>query len=341
MTAHTTLLSDFLKQLNVPHTSDYTDRRFRTMPFQTLFGLSKLLEEYGIDSEGLTLADNKQLLQLTPPYLAHTRDGIVIVTAADAANVSYITEGEEEKMPLKDFDAWCDGHVFLAFPSSRSTEPHYMEHRRFDFFNRSKGYVLWAMAAFLFIYLFISNGIYRHWSTVMITLFDLAGIYLTYLLVQKSLNIHNKTADKMCGVLEKGGCDSILALKASKFFGLFGWSEVGFAYFSVSLLTLLVFPQWTCYLAVCNACCLPFTCWSIWYQKFRAKRWCTLCVSVQCTLWLLFFCYLGGGMFHGIFPLRIEFFVLAASYITVLLGINRLTPLFDRNNEKATDNTPT
>ena len=52
------------------------------------------------------------------------------------------------------------------------------------------------------------------------------------------------------------GCDSVLETKASKFFGIFGWSEVGFSYFSVSLLTLLIFPQWICYLALLQ-CLLP------------------------------------------------------------------------------------
>ena len=138
-------------------------------------------------------------------------------------------------------------------------------------------------------------------------------------------------------MLQKGGCDSILELKASKFFGIFSWSEVGFTYFSVSLLALLVFPQWICYLALCNACCLPFTFWSIWYQRFKAHKWCTLCVSVQATLWLLFFCYLCGGWFRGAFPLRIEFFVLGVTYVTVLMALNRIMPMFDHSTSNDND----
>ena len=121
----------------------------------------------------------------------------------------------------------------------------------------------------------------------------------------------------------------MLETKASSFFGIFSWSEVGFTYFSVSLLALLIFPQWICYLAACNILCLPFTFWSIWYQKFRARNWCTLCVSVQATLWLLFFCYLGGGWIAGIFPLRIEFFVLGVTYAVVLMALNRILPRFE------------
>jgi len=197
--------------------------------------------------------------------------------------------------------------------------------------NKAKRWFLLAGVAVLFLYLFISNRLYAEWSTAALTLFNIGGLYLTYLLVQKSAGIKSRAADAVCGVLQAGGCGSVLEMKASKFFSIFGWSEVGLSYFSVSLLTLLIFPQWTNYLAACNVMCLPFTFWSVWYQKFRAKVWCTLCVSVQTTLWLLFFCYLGGGWLKGIFPLRIEFFVLGTTYLTTMLALNRILPHFNQN----------
>ena len=120
---------------------------------------------------------------------------------------------------------------------------------------------------------------------MLLSLIDIAGLYLTYLLVQKSLKIKNRVADTVCKALQEGGCDNVLEMKAAKFFGIFSWSEVGFTYFSVSLLTLLMFPQWICYLALCNACCLPFTFWSIWYQKFRAM--CERAVFAVAALFLL------------------------------------------------------
>lgn len=330
-----TILSDFLSQLNVPHTDGYTDRRFASMPFMTLFGLSKLLEEYNIPGRGLLLEDKSELIKLTPPFLAHTKGGFAIVTALTPDKVTYMSQGETENISTEEFEKAWDGNVYLAFPTQESKEPGYGEHRRFEILSKAKNIVLYVVAILLFLYLFISNGIYSRISTVLLTLFDMAGLYLTYLLVQKSMKIKNKTADRVCGILEEGGCDSILELKSAKFFGLFSWSEVGFSYFSVSLLTLLIFPEWIRYLAACNVCCLPFTCWSIWYQKFRAKRWCTLCVSVQTTLWCLFFCYLGGGWLKGIFPLRIEFFVLGLTYLFVLLALNRVLPNFGQKNENA------
>lgn len=333
MAGETTIFTNFLNELGVPYTQEYSEKRFRNMSFRSLFGLSKLLEQYGVEGEGIKLASPGDITKLTPPFIAKTGGGLVIVTGITDENINYLTQGVAEKMPLNEFlDAWC-GTVFLAYPDHNSCEPDYKRHCRDIFFAKAKKWALLGSIIALFLYLFISNGIYRHVSTVLLTAIDILGLYLTYLLLQKSLKIKSRVAEHVCKVLQEGGCDSVLETKASKFFGIFSWSEVGFAYFSVSLSALLIFPQWICYLALCNLCCLPFTFWSIWYQKFRAKAWCTLCVSVQCLLWLLFFCYMAGGWFKGVFPLKIEFFVLGITYFAVLLGLNRVLPMFDKTEE--------
>ncbi len=327
------ILSDLLAELGVPFTPEYAGKQFEAMPFASLFGLSRVLAAYGVDSEGLRISDKSEIRKLTPPFIAHTAPGLVIVTDIGPSDIGYLTRGVGERMPLAEFcDVW-DGTVLLAYPDRSSVEPDYRLHREARFFTRVRNWGLVAGIAALLIYLFVGNGVYRHLSTVLLTVLDMAGLYFSWLLVQKSLNIRNKAADHVCKVLQEGGCDSILSTGASKFFGIFGWSEVGFAYFSVSLLCLLMFPQWTCYLAACNVCCLPFTVWSIWYQRFKAKAWCTLCVSVQCTLWLSFFCYLGGGWLKGVFPLRIEFFVLGVTYLTALFALNKISPKFDNSGK--------
>ncbi len=323
-----TIFSHFLAELGVPFTPGFADSRFRAMSFKSLFGMQQLLKSYGVESQGLRLADKKEISSLAAPFIARTSRGLVIVTSCGGGSVGYVTQGMREESPLDRFmEAW-DGTVFCAYPEAASCEPDYKAHCLADFMVKFRNIGLVVGGILLFLYLFITSGLYSRFSTVCLTLMNIVGLVLTVMLVQKSLNIHTRAADRVCRVLQEGGCDSILETKASKAFGIFGWSEVGFTYFSVSLLCLLIFPQWTNYLAVCNVLCLPFSFWSIWYQKFKAGIWCTLCVSVQATLWLLFFCYLCAGAFHDIFPLRLEFFVLGLTYFTVLMGLNRLMPHF-------------
>lgn len=323
------LLCDLLTVLEVPFTRQYTCNRFAGMPFKTMFGLSKLLQEYGVGSEGYSLADPGELTKIEPPFLAHTHRGFVIIDRIDDGSVEYISQGVKEQIALPKFLNAFDGTVVLLYPSPDAHEPEYRLHARLALFQRAKKWVLAACAAALLIYLFVSNGLAQYVSCYFLLAFNLAGLYFTYLLVQKSLHRNSQAADRVCGVLQAGGCDDILQLSASKFFGLFGWSEVGFAYFSVSLMTMLLFPYMLPWLALCNVCCLPFTVWSIWYQRFRAHKWCTLCVSVQSLLWCLFFSYLFGGWLGEAWPPTISFFALGVSYLAVMLGINAIMPLME------------
>ncbi|MDE7387750.1 MAG: hypothetical protein K2M97_00700, partial [Muribaculaceae bacterium] len=326
------LISDLLDQLQIRHTPAYCAERMAGMPFKSIYGLTKLLAEFGVETEGISLADKTEIQSLPVPFLAQTTDGFVIVTDRTPSTVSYLTQGESHSMPRPDFLRAWTGMALMLYPRDTAAEPHYGAHRTLGIATRAMHAAMWIGLLGLASWLFATGGQWRHVSLLAISAFNLTGLWLTWMLVRKSLHLSGSSAaDALCGVLQEGGCDDILATPAAKFFRLFGWSEVGFAYFSVSLLTLLIFPQFLPLLDLYNALCLPFTLWSIWYQRFRAHTWCTLCVCVQATLWALFFCYLGGGWIRAItWPLPAQFWVLAATYVTTLLTINRLMPYIHR-----------
>lgn len=325
--ANHTIFSRFLSELGVPHTDAYSDEEFRGMTFKSLYGLSHLLKIYNIRNMGVRFQDKSKISTLETPFLAQTRSGVfVIVTRLDlkSGKLEYDSLGDRLTISLENFmDAW-NGIALLAFPDGRSREPDYESHRLTEMVAASSKYALATAALVVVAYFFITRQLYANISTVLIAIFDCIGLYFSFLLLQKSLNIHTAASDRVCGVLEQGGCDSIMRTKASKLFGVFAWSEIGFGYFGVSLATLLMFPHIWPDLALCNLLCLPYTAWSIWYQKFSARHWCTLCVGVQTTLWLLFFCYLGGGWLAQSLPLRANFFILAAVYVFTVLFLNML-----------------
>ncbi len=327
------LLNDFLDSLGVPHTEKYSAERYAAMPFQSLFGLTRLLKEYGVECESEKLEDKKDISKLVTPFLAHVDDGIVIVTGVDDRTVGYRTMGFDRRMDKDEFCQRWDGVVVMANPASEAREPDYKKHAMFAFLERVKVWVMWVCAFVLIAAGAVNCGAFDSWATALLVVFNCFGLYLTFLLVQKSAHIHNAHADSVCGVLQKEGCNHVLETSASKFFGLFGWSEVGFAYFSVSLICLLMLPERAGMLALINGLCLPFTVWSIWYQKFRAKAWCTLCVGVQSTLWLLFVCYLGGGYWQRIDFNVVDFVIMISAYAGVMLGVNALMPYIEKEEK--------
>lgn len=322
--------ADFLTALRVKHTRDYSDKRFRQMPFRTMFGVVHLLREYGVNGTGVkvepaTRAD--ALRAFSTPFVVDTLQGFLIVTRVDGNSVEYLSEGKRFTVPVDEIlQAW-NGIALLAEATPEAKEPDYLAHHVVEVADRLKRWAAVILTlALVGIGMWLS-GLASHWAAWVLVLFDFIGLTLSWMLVQKALGIHTKAAESVCSVLQPGGCDEIARSEAASFMGIFKWSEVGLAYFSVSLLVLMLFPATLPVLATINILCLPYTFWSIWYQGFKAKTWCTLCVGVQATLWLLFGTYLAGGWtaqisFDGGFWLT--FGLLAAVYILTLLALNML-----------------
>lgn len=321
------LFSDFLTALKVRHTEDYSDSRFKQMPFQSMFGLSNLLKEYGVGSVGIKVspeAKAEALCKMTAPFLLDTAEGFLIVTDVAGGKVSYMSQHKAFTAKAESVARAWNGVAMLASPTSDSVEPEYGRHRVAELSKGVKLVALCALAVVLMVAAMWLTGLYAHWSAWLLLAADCAGIVFSWMLVEKSLGIRTKAADAVCSALEEGGCDDIAQSEASSFFGIVKWSEVGLAYFSVSLASMLLFPQTLPALAAINILCLPYTVWSITYQRFVAKTWCTLCVCVQATLWILFTAYHTGGWTRHIFPLGADFWILGCVYGAVLLGINRL-----------------
>lgn len=324
MKADSTILSRWLTLLGVRHTADYTDTRFRTMPFPTLFGLSTLLREYNIEAKGYRIDNKSEIAQIPTPFIAPVTNRYVIVTSISDGKLHYGTVGVDEEIPVDEFTEAWSGIAFMAQTSSTSCEPDYMKHRLSEIMVSLRDIGMWVVGLALFAWFFITRGDLHNWGTIVMTGIDLFGLWLSFMLVGKDLGVKSKRSDAVCNVLQPGGCDSITKSDAATFLGIFHWSEVGLTYFGVGLATLLLFPHMAGWLAGINVCALPYTVWSITYQKFKAKTWCTMCVGIQLSLWLQFFVFLLSGWFRHVFPLSWETAALLLVYVFVMLVINRL-----------------
>jgi len=112
----------------------------------------------------------------------------------------------------------------------------------------------------------------------------LIGIIITSLLLWYEIDRNNPLLKKVCTGLSKGSCEAILTGSQANLLGWLSWSEVGFFYFSGSLLTLLFVPGTIHILAWFSLLAMPYIIFSIYYQWRVAKRWCVLCLAVQALL---------------------------------------------------------
>lgn len=326
---HPTLFSDYLALLNVPHTSRYSDARFKAYPSKhTFIALQDLLAEYGVLST-LKEDTSKDLSKLSVPFVAETSDGFMIITSVSSGTISGIMKGSiPVNMSRDDFSAKWTGKALTASPMANATEPDYKQHRAKCLTDRLMCWGMVSMLIGLIIYFIIINGTYTSWSRMVALLLTTAGIYVSYLLVLKESHVVSSAADALCGVIEKEGCSHVLASDGSALFGTIPWCEIGITYFSVTFAALLIFPsQLMPYLAIISVCCLPYTIWSVSYQKFKAKAWCTMCLTVQTIFWLLFATYLFGGDFKGLMPVRwADVILLLCTYAITLISVHFLVP---------------
>lgn len=114
------------------------------------------------------------------------------------------------------------------------------------------------------------------------------GLLVSVLLLWHEIDNHNPFLQQLCtGAGEKSSCNSVLASKSAKLFGVISWSEIGFAYFFASVNTLIIFGLGEIHqvaLMTISVFGLLYIPYSIYFQYKVIKKWCPLCLAVQTTL---------------------------------------------------------
>lgn len=316
-----------LQQLKVKFTKIYVNKLYDINPYRNSFwGLSNMLSEYQVQNRGIKMNEKNELSSLTVPFIANIEGESVLIERIKDEEVNYIRKGQEEKMLLEDFRNRWDGTALLIEKTEKSIEPNYKENYKKQLFNILRKNALAACIIVSLVMGIIINNLYMHWGLSLLLIINMAGSYISYLLLLKQMYIQNDQADKICSLFKKGGCNTVLESPAAKFMGIIGWSEVGFGYFISNILILALFPTLLPYLVLVNICALPYSFWSVWYQWFKAKEWCPLCLIVQILLWMIFVINM---IFHHIaIPqfIATDFFLMGIIYLLPFLIISFSLP---------------
>lgn len=327
------ILSRWLKYLEVSHSEHFTEKLFQDHPYKyTLYGISRLLSSYNIENVCVKLEDKNTLHELSVPFLAILAEDFVIVKSVDRDRVVYDWYGEDIIMPLADFMKGWSGVVLIAYPDEKSIEPDYRKHKMEDYLQRSKYAMVMMICFALFLYAFLSreNSNLTDFSVFIVgTITNVCGLYISYLLFLKQLHIQSDIADRICNAMRSGSCNDVLESSASKLFGIYGWSEIGIAYFSVNLCAIALASQIFDCLLLLSMASMGYVIWSVWYQRFRAHSWCPLCLIVlstfviQCVGYSAICILAHKEIVVSIFDMAL----LLAGYAMALLILHLLSPL--------------
>jgi hypothetical protein len=322
----------FIELLGIKHTKKYAGKAYNEHPFKnSLYAFSSLLHDYGADNVTVQLLEeDKDITKLEAPLVVSLGSHIAIVSKIENDYVTYTTlNNTKAKDTVKNFNGYWSGIALLAETSSSSIEPDYVKHKLSDLFNAAQKCFLLVCAIAVFFYTIWTKELYLNAGIMSLLAVSLAGVLVSYLLIFKNYKIKSNYTEKICSLIKEGNCNEILESDAARLFGLIGWSEIGLSYFVSNCIILLFFSELLPLAAVVNVCALPYTFWSVWYQKFKANSWCTMCLIVRGLLWLTFAGNLIFGNFNHIpeAVVLLNLVILSGVYGIPFVVVNLLLPM--------------
>ena len=332
------ILTSFLELLKVKHTKSFTNRHFNEHPHKyNLYGLSSILSDYGVENAAMRVEDKENnLFNIELPFIAHTGSDFVAVHKIDNENVSYFWNGKPITITVSQFIKTWSGIILVAEASKSSIEPDYSENRKKKLFTTFQQGILAIAGILIFGLAYINQELFTDLGISLLLFVNLTGIYIGYLLLLKQMQVHSQYADKICTLFSKHDCNNVLESPATKLWGVFSWAEIGFGYFAANVLLLLFFPQTVSFIAILNIFTLPYAFWSIWYQKTKARQWCSLCLIALIQLWSIFAINLLFGYIQlpewGLVGLSNILFV-GSVYAACVFGLTLLIPRLNKGGE--------
>ncbi|MDM8206686.1 vitamin K epoxide reductase family protein [Bacteroides gallinaceum] len=236
----TNIFISILRELHVSFTKSFTLRAYEEHPYKyTFFGLKSLCERYGIEAKGLFLCDKRSILNLSLPFVAYFNNDYALVKKIDGERIVFEMYGSDNQLLLTDFINDCSGHVLIFKSNEKSIEPNYKQH----LFNKWFSYVEYlclAISAAVLLSIFMAGRPIPTCIEFILMLLSLLGCFLSGMLITQQMKVHNSLAESVCHVFKESSCNNVLESSAAKFLGRYSWAEIGFSYFFVNLIGLMI-----------------------------------------------------------------------------------------------------
>lgn len=319
------LFISLFKYIGVKFTYPYLHRMVNNTPYgDSMFGVRTILTRYNVPHVCVRFSDKSIVSEGNKPSIVIYKGQFVIITdIMPNRHIAYIVDGVRRQVQIDEFIKYWNGIAILIDQGLDMKEENYALNIK----NKNKT-LLKRVTAVIGVAILVMAGIVHAGDSLfvvrMVNIFvSSAGLYVSYLLLLKQLHIPNKIVEKICGLSRQGHCESVTESDASSLFGLVKFSEVGFGFFLTNVICLLFIPQYVSWLAIYAVVVLPFTFWSIWFQKYRAKSWCALCLSTLLAMWMQAGVYLVGGAFRlSLYGIETPIMI-GAAYVVAILGVNK------------------
>lgn len=257
--------------------------------FPSLYAISGILSYYAVKNKGIRTSGDK-LNQLETPFLAFSEEeeGLLIITKTENNTVTlYSISRGWRTVPLNDFlRLWNHDILIMIDRNASFEESNYQENVKKEMLSKIRPPIL--IVFFLLCLLYVGFHLGTVLGIVYLILKTL-GFFVSSLLTFKL--IYRNASFKFCNVTTEFDCDSVLGSGAAKLTNWLSLTDIGLIYYLGSLVLLFLGSLngnnfGLTLLFLLSILSLPFTLFSIFYQAFKVKKWCFLCLLIMLTMWL-------------------------------------------------------
>lgn len=262
--------------------------------FPSLASLSETLDELNVKHLATRItSDNLQEIPLPAITFLQTDGGLLAPLRSVSNNtVEWLhTRKGWQYEPLADFVNKWSGVTLLIEPDSSAGEKNYDIERQTEIANSLRiPFIILGILFCLALLLWLKADLFNT-LTASLLIIKATGLIVSTVLIWYSFDSDNPLLRNICQLNNSTNCGGILKSKAAIVFNGLSWSEVGLFYFGGGFLALclnpvtagegLINPLWGF-----GGISLFYSVYSIYYQAVIAKKWCVLCLIIQCLLTL-------------------------------------------------------
>lgn len=288
------LFTTLFDNLGVKYSYSYLKQLIEEMPYNdSMFGVGVILDKYNVSHRCVKFINKNRFTYIEVPFIAiYKRQFILVSSISSDGVIGFYIDGQYQQTSFDQFCQGWNGVAILIIPDNNIREENYHVHIIEQRQSAFKDILSIIVAIVLMGFGVLNVNSELSWVYNIIIAINAGGLFVSFLLLQKQLHIPNKVADKICGLSKESSCADILESKAATLLGIVKLGEVGFGFFATNIIVLLCFPQAHCILAIYAILVLPFSFWSVWYQRFRARKWCPLCLCILAIMWAQALTYL-------------------------------------------------
>ena len=319
----------FVKALGVKITEMSLEESLKAHPeYPSLLATSDVLQNFKIENAALRL-NIIQLKEVPTPFMVFLKtDGgkFAVVRSVKEESIEWVQAQNNSiiKESLLSFSTKWDGIVLMAEPSELSGEKDFRSQRKTEILHTAKRPILLGGLILVIAYILYSY-FSANWVSNALLVSKITGSIICSLLLWQSIDSRNPFIQSLCQAGSKINCSSILNSKSAQITTWLNWSDVGFMYFIGGVLSLIVLKDEALFfLKITSFLALPYCVWSLYYQGFIAKQWCSLCLIVQ----LLFLIEAIVCWYSPVMNIHFDFFATSIVYLIPALFLLFLKPFF-------------